>query len=154
MLNRIYSQLKTNCVAVSSDIKQKGRVEGSNGAEASASSRPSGNSTSCEKGCAKTGTTITPDEPRQTSISQNEPAAGSREDIPLQVEAKFAVLLLRCLKSLQFNTHETACWDEQSEKDNSVGLGGGLYPTLALFNHSCSPSIVRYVMFFLYRTQN
>lgn len=75
----------------------------------------------------------------QTSISQNE--LGSRETLPLEVEIKFAVLLLRYLKCLQFNTHETAGWDRN--KGNSEGVGGGLFPTLALFNHSCNPSIVR-----------
>ena len=59
-------------------------------------------------------------------------------------EIKFAVLLLRCLKALQFNTHETSGWDTDRKKDNSIGLGGALYPTLALFNHSCNPAIVRY----------
>lgn len=84
-----------------------------------------------------------PDELTPTSISQNEPAC--LEDIPREVEIKFAVLLLRCLKSLQFNTHETAAWDEESDKDNSVGLGGTLLKArtaLGSLFHLCMLALV------------
>lgn len=54
-------------------------------------------------------------------------------------------LILRNLQFLQFNSHEI--FDLLKHKrDNStqtVSIGAGLYSTLALFNHSCNPSIVR-----------
>lgn len=57
-----------------------------------------------------------------------------------------AFLLSRNLQFIQFNSHEV--FDllvTKSGKDSrTVFIGGGLYPTLALFNHSCDPSIVRY----------
>lgn len=59
-------------------------------------------------------------------------------------------LLLRHLQLLQFNAHEMA--ELQLEKNGnlnsgrSVFLGGGVFPTLALFNHSCDPGVVRYFL--------
>lgn len=55
-------------------------------------------------------------------------------------------LVLRNLQFLQFNTHELFELQQSSDRKNSktVFIGGGLYPTLALFNHSCEPSVVRY----------
>lgn len=73
----------------------------------------------------------------------NENMEPQTQDIPVEIVTKFAVLILRCLKAFQFNAHETSGWDDKKEGDNSVGLGGGLFPTLALFNHSCNPAIVR-----------
>ena len=56
-------------------------------------------------------------------------------------------LLLRHLQILQFNAHEVSELQiEEGSKinsGNSVFLGGGLFPTLAMFNHSCDPGIVR-----------
>lgn len=52
-------------------------------------------------------------------------------------------LILRNLQFLQFNTHEVYELHEDTSS-KTVFIGGGLYPTLALFNHSCDPSIVRY----------
>ncbi|OXA61608.1 SET and MYND domain-containing protein 4 [Folsomia candida] len=132
-----FDQFKS-CASGKSDTKQENGIGGT--------SLPSRDQR-CEESLRENGKK-SPDELTPTSISQNEPAC--LEDIPREVEIKFAVLLLRCLKSLQFNTHETAAWDEESDKDNSVGLGGALYPTLApifvspVFNHSCNPAIVRY----------
>lgn len=65
-------------------------------------------------------------------------------------EAFIGSLILRHLQALQFNAHEIS---ELSNIDlngdvinyQSDYIGGGVYPTLALFNHSCDPSIVRYV---------
>ncbi|KAK9499021.1 hypothetical protein O3M35_003540 [Rhynocoris fuscipes] len=56
-------------------------------------------------------------------------------------------LFMRFLQILQFNAHEISELDIKSSdlKDwKSIFIGGGLYPTLALFNHSCEPGIVRY----------
>ncbi|XP_061397445.1 SET and MYND domain-containing protein 4 [Musca vetustissima] len=63
------------------------------------------------------------------------------EDI-LKIES----IALRNLQFLQFNTHEVAEL-HKSQTDGSektAFIGGALYPTLALFNHSCDPSVVRY----------
>lgn len=61
-------------------------------------------------------------------------------------------LVLRNLQFLQFNTHEVyelveSMTDKKSSK--TVFIGGGIYPTLALFNHSCNPDIVRLVVWLL-----
>lgn len=59
-------------------------------------------------------------------------------------------LLLHNLQLLQFNAHEIAELQYDPEhpgdvmKGNSQFIGGGVFPTLALFNHSCEPGIVRY----------
>ena len=85
----------------------------------------------------------------------------------------FAVLLLRCLESqgyfetdaseddrifigtllthflqiLQFNAHEVAQFEMRGKKfedgAKSQFIGVAIYPTLALFNHSCEPSVIR-----------
>lgn len=56
-------------------------------------------------------------------------------------------LILRNLQVLQFNSHEI--FDLLKSKKTgfrqTVAIGAGLYTTLALFNHSCNPSIVRWV---------
>ncbi|XP_075166218.1 SET and MYND domain containing, class 4, member 3 isoform X1 [Haematobia irritans] len=59
---------------------------------------------------------------------------------------RIEALALRNLQFLQFNTHEVAEL-HKSQTDGSEKtqfIGGALYPTLALFNHSCDPSVVRY----------
>ncbi|XP_036331884.1 SET and MYND domain-containing protein 4 [Rhagoletis pomonella] len=55
-------------------------------------------------------------------------------------------ILLRTLQFVQFNTHEVAELHAKKADSNekTVFIGGGLYPTLALFNHSCDPGVVRY----------
>lgn len=57
-----------------------------------------------------------------------------------------ASLVLRNLQFIQFNSHEIFDLVRAKSKGNTktVFIGGGLYPTLALFNHSCDPSVVRY----------
>lgn len=58
-------------------------------------------------------------------------------------------LILRHLQALQFNAHEiselanTAFVASQETTYKSEYIGGGVYPTVALFNHSCDPSIIR-----------
>lgn len=54
-------------------------------------------------------------------------------------------LLLRNLQFIQFNSHEVfdLVKTKKGNSSKTVFIGGGLYPTLALFNHSCDPSIVR-----------
>ncbi|XP_011192734.2 SET and MYND domain-containing protein 4 [Zeugodacus cucurbitae] len=55
-------------------------------------------------------------------------------------------IMLRNLQFIQFNTHEVAELHAKKSDGNekTVFIGGGLYPTLALFNHSCDPGVVRY----------
>lgn len=54
-------------------------------------------------------------------------------------------LILRNLQLLQFNTHEI--FELHKEKSGvalkTVFIGAGVYSTLALFNHSCDPGIVK-----------
>ncbi|XP_055699154.1 SET and MYND domain-containing protein 4 isoform X2 [Phlebotomus papatasi] len=56
--------------------------------------------------------------------------------------------VLRTLQVLQFNTHEVfelqAGKTPLSPDRKTIFIGGALYPTVALFNHSCDPGVVRY----------
>lgn len=54
-------------------------------------------------------------------------------------------LILRNLQVLQFNSHEIfdLLKSKKTGLRQTVAIGAGLYTTLALFNHSCNPSIVR-----------
>ncbi|KAL3290275.1 hypothetical protein HHI36_023623 [Cryptolaemus montrouzieri] len=76
------------------------------------------------------------------------------QDNKLTEEENFiSALILRHLELLQFNCHEVA---ELRNSKSGIGqddnetcyvlehIGGALYPTASLFNHSCDPSIVRY----------
>lgn len=56
-------------------------------------------------------------------------------------------LILRNLQILQFNSHEVfdLLKSSKTEARQTVAIGAALYTTLALFNHSCNPSIVRLV---------
>lgn len=59
-------------------------------------------------------------------------------------------LIIRNLQVLQFNSHEIFDLLKSSKTGDrqTVAIGAGLYTTLALFNHSCNPSIVRLVKLF------
>lgn len=66
---------------------------------------------------------------------------------------KIEALALRSLQFLQFNTHEVAEL-HKSQVDGSEKtkfIGGAIYPTLAMFNHSCDPGVVRYLFVFIYK---
>ncbi|BFG06135.1 SET and MYND domain-containing protein 4 [Drosophila madeirensis] len=67
------------------------------------------------------------------------------EPQPEQVRA-ICSLMLRSLQFIQFNTHEVAELHKYSStgREKSIFIGGAIYPTLALFNHSCDPGVVRY----------
>ena len=81
-------------------------------------------------------------------------------------EAFIGTLLFHFLEVLQFNAHEVAQFEmiarsvpdryqykedcltfclcrDKEEGAKSVFIGAAVYPTLAMFNHSCDPSIVR-----------
>ncbi|GLG99499.1 SET and MYND domain-containing protein 4 [Gryllus bimaculatus] len=69
---------------------------------------------------------------------------------PTPSELFIGGLLLHHLQLLQFNAHEISELvldkDADLETGQSIFLGGGLYPTLALFNHSCDPGVTRYFL--------
>lgn len=56
-------------------------------------------------------------------------------------------LILRNLQILQFNSHEVfdLLKSNKTGARQTVAIGAALYTTLAFFNHSCNPSIVRWV---------
>lgn len=69
-------------------------------------------------------------------------------------------LILHTLQLVQFNCHEVSELhinptssssiqnkDNNSKKEWVACIGAALYPTLALFNHSCDPSIIRYIIY-------
>lgn len=64
-------------------------------------------------------------------------------------------LLLRNLQVLQFNSHEVFDLLKSSKTSarQTVAIGAALYTTLALFNHSCNPCIVRLDIEFLFSYQ-
>jgi hypothetical protein len=57
-------------------------------------------------------------------------------------------LIFHFLEVLQFNTHEVAQLEMRGrrfeEGAKSELIGAAVYPTLALFNHSCEPSLTRF----------
>lgn len=57
-------------------------------------------------------------------------------------------LILRNLQFLQFNSHEIfdLLKTKESKITQTASIGAGIYPSLALFNHSCNPSFVRSVI--------
>ena len=64
-------------------------------------------------------------------------------------EIWIASLLLRHLQLVQFNAHEIHEFiqvDPQTMRNTKTEyLGVGIYPTASYFNHSCQPSVTRYV---------
>lgn len=65
------------------------------------------------------------------------------------VEMFVGTLLLHHLMVLQFNAFEVSELRRargDDEQQQTVFIGGSVYPTLALFNHSCDPCVVRWVM--------
>lgn len=61
-------------------------------------------------------------------------------------------LILRNLQVLQFNSHEVfdLLKSKKTGLRQTVAIGASLYTTLAIFNHSCNPSIVRSAKMFVY----
>ena len=59
-----------------------------------------------------------------------------------------ARLLFHFLELLQFNTHEVAQLEMVGRRfedgAKSRLIGAAVFPTLALFNHSCEPSLTRF----------
>ena len=61
-----------------------------------------------------------------------------------------ARLLFHFLELLQFNTHEVAQLEMLGRRfedgAKSRLIGAAVFPTLALFNHSCEPSLTRFLI--------
>ncbi|EFA09316.2 SET and MYND domain-containing protein 4-like Protein [Tribolium castaneum] len=68
--------------------------------------------------------------------------------VPTQTEHKVGEMLLHYLQILQFNAHEiyeTLYSEDHSLKSaKMINIGVAVYPTVALFNHECYPSVTRY----------
>ncbi|XP_014213800.1 SET and MYND domain-containing protein 4 [Copidosoma floridanum] len=64
-------------------------------------------------------------------------------------EVLIADAILHHIQLLQFNSHEISEFVRPRKRPHltngrSEFVGGGVYPTVALFNHSCNPGVVRY----------
>ncbi|XP_012257200.2 SET and MYND domain-containing protein 4 [Athalia rosae] len=60
-----------------------------------------------------------------------------------------AGLILHNIQLLQFNAHEISELIRPKgavtlDRSKSIFIGGGVYPSVALLNHSCNPSVIRY----------
>ncbi|XP_044252306.1 SET and MYND domain-containing protein DDB_G0273589-like [Tribolium madens] len=73
---------------------------------------------------------------------------GNDTVVPTQTEYKVGEMLLHYLQILQFNAHEIyeTLYDEKHSLKSAkmVNIGVAVYPTVALFNHECYPSVTRY----------
>lgn len=73
---------------------------------------------------------------------------GVDDDVLTEDECYIGVLLVHFLEVNQFNAHEVAQFEmiarNREEGSKSVYIGAACYPTLAMFNHSCDPSIIRF----------
>lgn len=95
--------------------------------------------------------------PRSKPVEMTELKAMTIDDKHKDDVAFFGSLILKNLQVAQFNAHEVAELQCQKPKvgqniikhyGKSVFLAGAVFPTLALFNHSCDPSVVRLVPIF------
>jgi len=64
---------------------------------------------------------------------------------PTDDELFIGSLLLHHLLLLQFNAFEVSELRQLGNDQETAFIGGSVYPTLALLNHSCDPCVVRYV---------
>ncbi|KAK6639922.1 hypothetical protein RUM43_008199 [Polyplax serrata] len=76
------------------------------------------------------------------------PTEGNPKDKFSEDEILTASVILRHLELLQFNAHEIyetrMSPSLKTRQSKAVYIGVGIYPTVALFNHECSPSVARY----------
>ncbi|XP_011695563.1 PREDICTED: SET and MYND domain-containing protein 4 [Wasmannia auropunctata] len=82
-------------------------------------------------------------------LPENVKTADSADSRLSDEELFIAGLLLHNLQLLQFNSHEISelvrpKGEKTLAKAKSVFIGGGVYPTVAMLNHSCNPGVVRY----------
>ncbi|XP_076056655.1 protein-lysine N-methyltransferase SMYD4-like isoform X3 [Oratosquilla oratoria] len=75
-------------------------------------------------------------------------ACWRRGDKLTEAEQFVGGLLLRFLQIIQFNAHEVSEFQLQGPRTlecaKNESLGAAIYPTLALFNHSCHSAMIRY----------
>ncbi|KAI4479584.1 hypothetical protein M0804_010981 [Polistes exclamans] len=87
-----------------------------------------------------------------TYLPNNDKTPDSFEVKLSDAELFVGELLLHHLQLLQFNSHEISELSNRKIKSKKKSLanaknlfiGGGVYPTVALLNHSCNPGVVRY----------
>nr|XP_050866692.1 SET and MYND domain-containing protein 4-like [Vespula vulgaris] len=84
-----------------------------------------------------------------TYLSDDDKTPDTAEGNLTKAELLLAELLLHHLQLVQFNSHEISelirpTKDTTLARAKSIFIGGGVYPALALLNHSCNPGIVRY----------
>ncbi|KAI5633459.1 SET domain-containing protein [Phthorimaea operculella] len=92
--------------------------------------------------------------PRDKPVSLDELKSMGIDEKYSEDVALFGGILLKNLQILQFNAHEVfelQCPKPKKANQNiikhdgkSVFIAGAVFPTLALFNHSCDPGVVRY----------
>jgi len=72
----------------------------------------------------------------------------TKDDVLTDDECYIGFVLNHFLEVNQFNAHEVAQFEmiarNREEGSKSAYIGAACYPTLALFNHSCDPSIIRF----------
>lgn len=72
----------------------------------------------------------------------------ANDDVVTDDECYVGSILSHFLEVNQFNAHEVAQFEmiarNKEEGSKSVYIGAACYPTLAMFNHSCDPSIIRF----------
>lgn len=90
--------------------------------------------------------------PRSNSVERDEIKSMAVNEKYKEDVALIGGLMLKNLQILQFNAHEVfelQCPKPKVSKNvikhdgKSVFLAGAVFPTLALFNHACDPSVVR-----------
>ena len=90
--------------------------------------------------------------PRDKSVDIEELKSMAVNEMYKEDVALIGGYILKNLQVLQFNAHEVFelhCPKPKvgqnviKHKGKSVFLAGAVFPTLALFNHSCEPSVVR-----------
>ncbi|KAG5323607.1 SMYD4 protein, partial [Pseudoatta argentina] len=82
-------------------------------------------------------------------LPENVKTADSADSRLSDEELFIAGLLLHNLQLLQFNSHEISelvrlKGQKTLTKTKSMFIGGGVYPTVAMLNHSCNPGVIRY----------
>jgi len=72
----------------------------------------------------------------------------AKDEVLTEDECFVGTILSHFLEVNQFNAHEVAQFEmvarNKEEGSKSVYIGAACYPTLAMFNHSCDPSIIRF----------
>jgi len=82
----------------------------------------------------------------KTKYFADRPPDANGDDCGLTDDESFiGSLLLHHLMVLQFNSFEVSELRQGNKRQQqTIFIGGSVYPTLALLNHSCNPCVVRY----------